>query len=403
MGIRLNKVLSELNIGIHTVIEFLKENHIGEIRDDAIPNTKITDTQYIALKKKFGRHKVSNVFGRIRRKVSSKYNKPHYETAEYYVKKIKEYFDKNYSNERIYTSDLDLAINKFNLRGNSECFKIRMQLQWYIDEHNNGMYISAVKNRIEQEKKNMPLEDKVFSWENITFCDGKIEIRDEDYILVATYELKDSRRAFNDIKAHFKIKFSNLEIQIKKGKVVFNDAKRFKELVSSLNIPIHSTFIPDLELTPKKEVMKYFEGASNQEIKNYIIQLRQQYLTYLCTKHLDGYKIKYTTEWRSTCDYDYLENAFLFTISESNIYNIIVYENTEDDRSSIVFYVAPKDYDKAINAICGYFSSMEINKRETLASYYVNFKDSGIIRFKRIYHTDFNQWKRTINSYHRKK
>ena len=46
-------------------------------------------------------------------------------------------------------------------------------------------------------------------------------------------------------------------------------------------------------------------------------------------------------------------------------------------------------------------TSMEINKRETLASYYVNFKDSGIIRFKRIYHTDFNQWKRTINSFHR--
>lgn len=401
MGIRLNKVLSELNIGIHTVIEFLKENHIGEIKDDAIPNTKITDTQYLALKKKFGRFKESNVFGRIRRKGLSKYNKSHYETAEFYIKQIKDYFETKYSNERINMFDIDLAINKFNLSGHSECFKIRMQLQWYIDEHNNGMYVSALKKTIEQERKNKPLEEKEFSWDNITFCDGKIEIRDEDNILVANYNLVDSRSAFNDIKAHFKIKFPELEIHIKKGKVYFNDAKRFKELISSLKIPTHSAFIPDLEITPKKEVIRYFDGASNQEIKNYIIQLRQQYLTYLCTKHLDGYKIKYTTEWRSTCDYDYLENAFLFTISESNNYNIIVYENTEDDRSSIVFYVKPNEYDKAVNAICGYFSSMEINKRETLASYYVNFKDSGIIRFKRIYHTDFNQWKRTINSYHR--
>ena len=399
MGIRLNKVLSELNIGIHTAVEFLKGNHIGEIRDDAIPNNKITDDQYLALKEKFGRTKSSNIFGRIRRRNSPRYNKPHYETADFYVKQLKEYFEKNYSNERIYMSDIDLAINKFNLRGNSECFKIKLQLQWYVDEHNNSMYVSALKKNIEQEKKNIPLEEKVFTWENITFCDGKIEIRDEDYILVATYELRDSRRAFNDIKAHFKIKFSDLEIQIKRGKVMFNDAKRFKELVSSLSIPAKSTFIPDLEITPKKEVMKYFDGASNQEIKNYIIQLRQQYLTYLCTKHLDGFKIKYTTEWRSTCDYDYLENAFLFTISASKSYIIIIYENTEDSRSSIAFYVNPTEYDKAINGICGYFSSMEINKRETLASYYVNFKDSGILRFHRIYHTDFNQWKRTINSF----
>ena len=57
MGIRLNKVLSELNIGIHTAVEFLKGNHIGEIRDDAIPNTKITDDQYLALKEKFGGNK----------------------------------------------------------------------------------------------------------------------------------------------------------------------------------------------------------------------------------------------------------------------------------------------------------------------------------------------------------
>lgn len=54
MGIRLNKVLSEFNIGIHTVIDFLKENHIGDIKDDARPYTKITDTQYLALKEKFG-------------------------------------------------------------------------------------------------------------------------------------------------------------------------------------------------------------------------------------------------------------------------------------------------------------------------------------------------------------
>ena len=54
MGIRLNKVLTELNIGLQTAVEFLKKkSSLGEIRDDATSNTKITDEQYDALVNEF--------------------------------------------------------------------------------------------------------------------------------------------------------------------------------------------------------------------------------------------------------------------------------------------------------------------------------------------------------------
>ena len=50
MGVRLNKVLSELNIGLQTAVDFLKKkSSLGEIKDDATPNTKISDSQYEAL------------------------------------------------------------------------------------------------------------------------------------------------------------------------------------------------------------------------------------------------------------------------------------------------------------------------------------------------------------------
>ena len=59
MGVRLNKVLTELNIGLQTAIDFLKNNKdLGEIRDDANVNTKITDEQYKALVDKFKGDKV---------------------------------------------------------------------------------------------------------------------------------------------------------------------------------------------------------------------------------------------------------------------------------------------------------------------------------------------------------
>ena len=50
MGIRLNKVLTELNIGLQTAVDFLKnKKSLGQIREDVTPNTKISDQQYEAL------------------------------------------------------------------------------------------------------------------------------------------------------------------------------------------------------------------------------------------------------------------------------------------------------------------------------------------------------------------
>ena len=54
MGVRLNKVLTELNIGLQTAVDFLKKkSSLGEIKDDTTPNTKISDTQYKALVNEF--------------------------------------------------------------------------------------------------------------------------------------------------------------------------------------------------------------------------------------------------------------------------------------------------------------------------------------------------------------
>ena len=54
MGVRLNKVLTELNIGLQTAVDYLKnKKSLGEIKDDANVNTKISDEQYEALVKEF--------------------------------------------------------------------------------------------------------------------------------------------------------------------------------------------------------------------------------------------------------------------------------------------------------------------------------------------------------------
>ncbi len=58
MGVRLNKVLSELNIGLQTAVDFLKKkSSLGEVKDEMTTNTKISDEQYEALVNEFSTDK----------------------------------------------------------------------------------------------------------------------------------------------------------------------------------------------------------------------------------------------------------------------------------------------------------------------------------------------------------
>ena len=58
MGVRLNKILSELNIGLQTAVDFLKKkSELGEVKDVISPNTKISDQQYEALVNEFSTDK----------------------------------------------------------------------------------------------------------------------------------------------------------------------------------------------------------------------------------------------------------------------------------------------------------------------------------------------------------
>ena len=66
MGVRLNKALSELNIGFQTAVDYLKRHtELGVIGDDATPYTKITDSQYEGLCNEFKRFPKLNVVGKI--------------------------------------------------------------------------------------------------------------------------------------------------------------------------------------------------------------------------------------------------------------------------------------------------------------------------------------------------
>ncbi|MCF0185581.1 MAG: translation initiation factor IF-2, partial [Bacteroidaceae bacterium] len=53
MAIRLNQVVKKFNVGMSTIVEFLKKKGLGPIEEN--PNAKITDEQFEALRKEFSK------------------------------------------------------------------------------------------------------------------------------------------------------------------------------------------------------------------------------------------------------------------------------------------------------------------------------------------------------------
>ncbi|MDO4202539.1 MAG: hypothetical protein Q4D25_10570 [Bacteroidales bacterium] len=390
----LNKVILKLRLRFIP----LTKDVINEIRV-AITKPSLTEKFNKILERDFP-ESMKSLRGRKTRIIHTpslfKRKRESFEEHMVYVEKIKEYFEEKFVGKPIHSSDITLALHKFNLRNNPECFKIEKDLKLYADSHNNQMYIDTLKSKADQKRRNTPLQEKIFSWDDIAFGDGFINVRDEENHLVCREAIEYSKSAFNSIKTYFKIQFPELEICIINNEISFNDADRFKKLLTSIKSNT-SSYCPDLEVTPKYVVFAFFNNLSSAAIKNYIIELKQKYLSYLCSKQLDDYKIQYCVEQRVNMENEALENAFVFTIAETYQLAIIVFENIEDDRSSIVFVIHPKQYDLAMKSICGFFSSRELNKRETLAENYVEFKDSGIIKIRRLYHNDFQQWKKEID------
>ena len=93
MGIRLNKVLTELNIGFQTAVDFLKnKKSLGEIKDDANLSTKISDDQYNALVRQFkGDKDIKNEAEKLAKKGKEKKTEKKSPKAEDLVTKVQKF------------------------------------------------------------------------------------------------------------------------------------------------------------------------------------------------------------------------------------------------------------------------------------------------------------------------
>jgi hypothetical protein len=115
----------------------------------------------------------------------------------------------------------------------------------------------------------------------------------------------------------------------------------------------------------------------------------------------EDYKVIPCVERLAHSNSDMTEYAFLFSIKCSSGKILIVHENVNPDRATLLFLVKEENFNKSIREIYDFLQSAEINKRSSLRDKTIEIEDAGILSYRSINHEDLYSCKQTISTYKR--
>ena len=233
-------------------------------------------------------------------------------------------------------------------------------------------------------------------WDKVKFFNGYYIVRHPDMPCNSArpYKMKDahSRKAFNDISGVFMKRLPPLHVEAKEGRIVrvMNRAN----LTSCISILEHKVSRADVSRkSPASHKKSEAKEMTKMEAKSLCKELKSRYLDYLCSKHLDCYKVVYCVESRvDSSGVVVSEYSFIFTIGETSGKIVLAYENASESRCTYIFPIKRHSWRASIERIYDFFASNEINKRQLMASGAIDLRLPGDYEFHRLLHSDYLTW-----------
>ena len=278
------------------------------------------------------------------------------------------------------------------------CYSISFEKGKLAEKHYT--FQQHIQFDFEFDIESCPFDGMIFiPWQYVLFRDGYMYITHPRLYSVNKsehsykYVCAKSKTAFNYIKKSFTNKLAPIVAIVERGFII-------KVLnMGDLDICVNALEIgkvPKIKLTSKKSKIPQqpisLDDLRIRSAKEY----KSDYIEYLADKQLIEKSIIYTRECRiNTNGCEYLEDAFIFQTSATTI----IYENTLDDRSTLIFKTTGQDIEDVIEDIHAYFSSGIINKRDKIADNVLELDNENIVSIKRVYHTSLIEWKLELNHY----
>ena len=143
------------------------------------------------------------------------------------------------------------------------------------------------------------------------------------------------------------------------------------------------------------QAMSKAKQMTTEEFKKY----KSKYIDYLVSLQSDNYKVIPCVERLAHSNSDNMEYAFMFSVECNSGDILIVHENVNPDRSTLLFLVKEENYNRSIREIYDFLQSAEINKRSSLREKSLEIKNAGIVSYRSINHDDLYSWKSSISTY----
>lgn len=150
-------------------------------------------------------------------------------------------------------------------------------------------------------------------------------------------------------------------------------------------------------LTPMSfsQALSKAKQMTPEEFKKY----KSEYIDFLVTQQSKKYKVIPCVERLAHSTGDTTEYAFMFAIECRLGKILIVHENVNPDRSTLLFLVKTENFDKSIREIYDFLQSAEINKRSSLRDRNIDIRNAGIESYRSINHDEIYSWKSIITFY----
>ena len=247
----------------------------------------------------------------------------------------------------------------------------------------------------------------ILDWDCVNFKFGYIVItppKDRSVRFTPTaIPLPGSSESFNYLKDYIKKKLSPVYCDIEAMRLDVFDKIRLNEAIQKFTTASKQTVI-DIQGEiikrdiPSTESFQQALSKASQMTPEDFKKYKSQYIDFLIELQSDEYKVVPCVERLTHANNDSTEYAFMFSISCKSGDILIVHENVNPDRSTLLFVVRKRRYDNTIRSIYDFLKSEVINKRSSIREGAIKYGE-GIIEYKSINHDDIHSWRQVIREY----
>ena len=252
--------------------------------------------------------------------------------------------------------------------------------------------------------------DWILDWNCVTFkqgyfivtepIDGNLRFKPETVSAPGVVE------SYNYLKDYLNDRLPPIHCSVETMKLTIYDTIRLNEVVEKLaSISRQQRIITTnpviRRLAPTQMSFSQALSKAQQMTPDEFRKYKSKYIDHLVKLQSEKYKIIPCAERMAYSDSDIIEYAFIFTVEGYSDNILIIHENVNPARATLLFVVKKNKYERAIRAIYDFLQSPEINKRSSLRDKTVDIEEANIRRYRSINHDFLLSWQNVISSYRR--